>query len=152
MIDVAVMGEGALADAIRAARLRVEGEGPTADANANAGAGADPGALVIVADPAVTADQAIRMIRDSAAAAVLVVALPGFDLLEHRLLGASIAPLAIERAPGGRLCMITVMPGAALEDVIESASYLLSANAITGQIIAVQPRGAPPCGQADPAF
>lgn len=69
--------------------------------------------------------------------AIIVDVAPDIAALERHLILAAIAPLAIELAPGIRLCAIDIGEGAAPEDVAAVRDWLAGADCTTGQVVAV---------------
>ncbi|MBA4047045.1 MAG: hypothetical protein C0476_00730 [Sphingomonas sp.] len=96
------------------------------------------GARVITLDAGATVGALVDAVRDRGAAAVIVVEVaPDIAALDRHLILAAIAPLAIECAPGTRLCAIAVGEGADPADVAALRAYLASADCTTGQVVAV---------------
>ena len=79
---------------------------------------------------------AVRAARECADAIIVDVA-PDIAALERHLILAAITPLAIELAPGTRLCAIDVGEGAGPEDVAAVRDWLAGADCTTGQVVAV---------------
>ena len=74
---------------------------------------------------------------DTATGAIVVEVAAGIVALERHLILAAIAPLAIELAPGTRLCAIDVGAGAEAEDVAAVRDWLSEAECTTGQVVTV---------------
>lgn len=93
------------------------------------GAGATVGALVAAVRESAAAETATGVIVVEVAAGIVA--------LERHLILAAIAPLAIELAPGTRLCAVDVGAGADAEDVAAVRDWLSGAECTTGQVVAV---------------
>ena len=79
----------------------------------------------------------VAAVQEGAADAIIVEVAPEIAALERHLILAAIGPLAIELAPGTRLCAIDMGAGAEAEDVAAVRDWLASAHCTTGQVVAV---------------
>lgn len=79
---------------------------------------------------------AVRAVGEGPDAIIVDVA-PEIAALERHLILAAITPLAIELAPGTRLCAIDVGEGADPADVAAVRDWLTRANCTTGQVVQV---------------
>ncbi|MBY0284347.1 MAG: hypothetical protein K2W81_10335 [Sphingomonas sp.] len=79
----------------------------------------------------------VAAVQEGAADAIIVEVAPEIAALERHLILAAIGPLAIELAPGTRLCAIDVGAGAEAEDVAAVRDWLAGADCTTGQVVAV---------------
>jgi hypothetical protein len=75
------------------------------------------------------------LVRGADAESVVVVVRRTSDGLAMAVARAAIGPLAIERAPGGRVNAVFVEDGAAADDVDAAVRFLESARSTTGQIL-----------------
>ena len=94
-------------------------------------------ARVITLGAGATVGALVAAVQESAAEAIVVEVAPDIGPLERHLILAAIVPLAIELAPGTRLCAIDVGAGAEAEDVAAVRDWLAGAACTTGQVVAV---------------
>ncbi|WP_066649220.1 MULTISPECIES: Rossmann fold domain-containing protein [Sphingomonas] len=94
-------------------------------------------ARVITLGAGATVGALVAAVQESAAEVIIVEVAPDIAALERHLILAAITPLAIELAPGTRLCAIDVGPGAEAEDVAAVRGWLSGADCTTGQVVAV---------------
>lgn len=99
-------------------------------------------ARVITLGEDATVGALVAAVRESAAAGtatgvIVVEVAAGIAALERHLILAAIAPLAIELAPGTRLCAVDVGAGADAEDVAAVRDWLSGAECTTGQVVTV---------------
>lgn len=83
------------------------------------------------------ATEVAALVRGAAAASVVVVIRPGLSPLDEAMLTAAIGPLAVERAPAGRVNAVLVRPDASEAAVEAAAGFLETAASTTGQVLAV---------------
>ncbi|MBY0519361.1 MAG: hypothetical protein K2P79_02920 [Sphingomonas sp.] len=79
----------------------------------------------------------LRQLAATSSEAIVLVVPTDHPVVERRLLLAAIEPLAVELAPGARLCAVDVAPNATLSAVVAAARYLGSATSTTGQLLRV---------------
>ncbi|OYY68441.1 Rossmann fold domain-containing protein [Sphingomonas sp. 28-63-12] len=127
MIDGVVEGQGALVHAIAAA---VEDQDGTALVSRDH--------AILVASDSLAAT--IDAIRQCVATAIVVIVPADWAPLDRHLLVAAIEPLAIELAPATRVNALDIAPGAQMADIAAAAIFLLSAQSVTGQILAIEQR------------
>ncbi|WP_375395817.1 Rossmann fold domain-containing protein [uncultured Sphingomonas sp.] len=84
---------------------------------------------------AASSDDIATIVRAASGGSLVVVIEPGRDPLSAALAEASIAPLAVERAPGMRINAV-VGDGAAA-DVAAMAGFLDTAGSTTGQVVRI---------------
>ncbi|MBA3878843.1 MAG: hypothetical protein C0500_03905 [Sphingobium sp.] len=94
-------------------------------------------ARVITLGAGATVGALVAAVQESAAEVIVVEVAPEIAALERHLILAAIVPLAIELAPGTRLCAIDVGAGAEAEDVAAMRDWLAGAECTTGQVVAV---------------
>ena len=92
--------------------------------------------ILIPAEPG-RAGETVERLRASQGAMVLLLIESSIPAVDRAMLIAAIGPLAIARAPHGRIGAIEVAPGAAVEDVAEAARFLSTARSTTGQILRI---------------
>ncbi|WP_174286403.1 Rossmann fold domain-containing protein [Sphingomonas bacterium] len=80
-------------------------------------------------------DDIARIVRAASGESLVVVIEPGRDPLSAASVEASIAPLAVERAPGMRVN--AVVGDGAVADVAAMAGFLDTAASTTGQVVRV---------------
>lgn len=95
------------------------------------------GVRVIALAAGATVGALVAAVREGAAEVIVVEVAPEIAALERHLILAAIAPLAVELAPGTRLCAIDVGAGAEAEDVAAVRDWLAGADCTTGQVVAV---------------
>lgn len=83
------------------------------------------------------ADDLPARVRAASAESVVVVIDAGWSPLALALAQAAIAPLAIERAPAGRLNLVVRGPDADEAAVEAAVAFLEAARSTTGQVLAV---------------
>lgn len=122
-------------------RAAVIGGGPMADRLRNALAmdGEDDTRVLLLLDPAdamavqVAADRA----RQDGIAAMIAILSGPIDSLQRALIMAAIEPLALAAAPTTRIALVVADAGSDAEAIVSAARYLVSARAITGQVLSV---------------
>ena len=82
-------------------------------------------------------DDLSARVREIADESVVVVIDAGWGPLPFALAQAAIAPLAIERAPAGRLNLVVRGAGADPAAVAAGVAFLEAARSTTGQILAI---------------
>lgn len=95
-----------------------------------------PDMILVVAEAEKVAESVVRL-RATSAEMVLLLIESSIPAVDRAMLIAAIGPLAIARAPHGRIGAIEVAPGAAVEDVAEAARFLSTARSTTGQILRI---------------
>lgn len=98
------------------------------------------GTVFVVVEEGVEPLAIIASLRQSAAngvEAIVLVVPVDYPVVERRSLLAAIEPLAVELAPGARLCAVDVAPEATLSAIVAAARYLASATSTTGQMLRV---------------
>jgi hypothetical protein len=95
-----------------------------------------PDAVLVVAEAGRVGESVARL-RATSAEMVLLLIDSAIPAIERAMLIAAIGPLAIERAPRGRIGAIDVAPGAATEDVAAAARFLSAARSTTGQVLTI---------------
>lgn len=81
--------------------------------------------------------QTVAAVRGATAEIVVLIVGDDLPAVERVMLIAALAPLAIERAPAGRLCAIDLASAADPADVDAAIAFLTDASSTTGQVLAV---------------
>lgn len=84
-----------------------------------------------------TVADVVARVRAAAGPAVALVVAPAVDPVERALILAAVAPLALERAPGVRVCAVDAGEGADPADIDATVDFLAGALATTGQVLRV---------------
>ena len=98
--------------------------------------GTIPATVLIAAEPGRPREMVERL-RQEESPMVLLLIEASISPIDRAMLIAAIGPLAIERAPLGRIGAIDVMPGAVPEDVAAAAKFLAAAHSTTGQVLTI---------------
>lgn len=85
-------------------------------------------------------DDPVALVRAAAGESVLMLINPALDPLELASALAVVGPLAVERAPGGRVNALLAAADADPADVEVAALYLEEARSVTGQLVEVTAR------------
>jgi len=92
--------------------------------------------ILVPAEPG-RAGETVERLRAAQGAMVLLLIESSISPLDRAMLIAAIGPLAIERAPHGRIGALDVAAGAAPEDVVAAARFLAAAGSTTGQVLKI---------------
>lgn len=98
--------------------------------------GTIPATTLIVAE-AGRAGETVERLRQTQGTMVLLLIESSIPRIERAMLIAAIDPLAIERAPHGRIGALDVAPGAAPADIAAAARFLAGAGSTTGQVLTI---------------
>lgn len=93
--------------------------------------------IMLVAAETGRAGEIVDRLRGATAGMVLLLIDSSIPVIDRAMLIAAIGPLAVERAPHGRIGAIDVAPGAEPADVVAAAHFLMAARSTTGQTLTI---------------
>ena len=81
--------------------------------------------------------ECVARLREENSFMVLVLADADLPSLDRAMLLAAIGPLAVARAPAGRIGALDIAPSASHEAIAAAAQFLVGATSTTGQILRI---------------